>query len=281
MPPRKSSIVKSKKAEKKARLLVKLRHLAISVTVLVVVLWASAWFFLSNADAQTAQWVNNKIVTAAADIGFRVENILVEGRENSDRDILLALINIQKGDPIFRFHPEEAKELIERLPWVKTAHVERRLPQTIYIGLTERQPMALLQKADKSIVLIDKEGEVLANHDLDKFRNLLMVSGDEAPAHTESLLFLLEAQPIISERVDTAQRIEKRRWNIKLKNGILVKLPEKDMELALQTLVKHQEEEGILDKNIKMIDLRDPARIVVQSELGQAMSISSGAGIPL
>jgi hypothetical protein len=40
-----------------------------------------------------------------------------------------------------------------------------------------------------------------------------------------------------------------------------------------------QDTQGILDKNIKTIDLRDPARIVVRTELGRAMNIKASTQV--
>src|SRR3546814_9628127 len=58
---------------------------------------------------------------------------------------LLAALGIGRGEPILRFDPDAAHEAILALPWVKTASVERRLPDTIFVRIEERRPMALWQ----------------------------------------------------------------------------------------------------------------------------------------
>ena len=50
--------------------------------------------------------------SSSAQAGFKVDNILVEGRLNSDADVLRAVLNVERGDPIFAFDPAEAKEMI-------------------------------------------------------------------------------------------------------------------------------------------------------------------------
>lgn len=259
----------------------RLKQGGLALGIVVAVLWGAAWFFLSGANTKLHDWAIGETLDTTAKAGFKIERILVEGRVNADKETLLALLNVREGDPIFSLEPQQAKELIERLSWIKSARVERRLPGTIYIGLIERDPLALLRKADKSLVLIDEEGEELTNKNLKRFEDFLMVSGEGAPQSAKELIALLEAEPDLKTRTDSAMRIENRRWDLKLTSGAIVKLPEKDIGLALRTLAARQQSEGLLDKNLKMIDLRDSRRIVVQTALGKAMDLQADAGLPL
>lgn len=258
------------------------RRIAIVLGVLVACFWGGAWFFLSDLPVRLREMTADSALRAAADMGFRVENILVEGKNYTDGEALLALVNVRKGDPIFLFCPDTARELIENMSWVKTARVERRLPDTIYISLIEREPLALFRQGT-GLFLIDGEGQILTDRGLDRFGALMMVSGTGAPEHAQELVGMLAAEPAVQQRVDSASRIENRRWNLNFRDGKVVKLPEADMGLALRTLAIAQDEQGLLDKTIKTIDLRDPARMVVRTELGQAMNIRAGAvgGTPL
>ncbi|MGB3214751.1 MAG: cell division protein FtsQ/DivIB, partial [Alphaproteobacteria bacterium] len=81
------------------------------------------------------------------------------------------------------------------------------------------------------------------------------------------------------ERVDNAQLIENRRWNLLLKSGAVVKLPESDVGLALRTLALSQEKEQIMDWDISAIDLRDPGRIIFRTKLGKVREYKTGLGL--
>lgn len=212
-------------------------------------------------------------VSAAS--GFAVENILVEGRVYTDTDTLKAITNIQKGDPLFSFHPAEAQDMIEKLSWVRVAHVERRLPDTIYIGLEERKPLALWQR-EKRVSLIDEEGVVLTDHKLERFKDLMIVVGKQAPEKSPAFLKMLEAEPSIKERAEAASLVSDRRWDVKLESGAVVKFPEENLELALRRLAVTHEEEGILDKNVGVIDVREPDRITVRTKPGAVQEYKAG-----
>lgn len=256
------------------------RRAAIAGGALIFVLWLGAWFVLTGAGTRTYNWMGQKMLTASADMGYRVKDILVEGRVNADREALLDILAIGRGDPIFKFDPQTVKQKLLEMSWIRSAHVERRLPDTVYIRLQERTPIALWKKtAQEKIELVDNEGSTMKPEDLRPFMNLPMVTGEGAPAQTPDLLALLQAEPAVSERVDNAQLIENRRWNLLLKSGAVVKLPDSDVGLALRTLALSQEKEQIMDWDISAIDLRDPGRIIFRTKLGKVREYKTGLGL--
>ena len=229
--------------------------------------WLGSWFFMSGASTRLADWSHNKVLELSANRGFRVANIMVEGREHTDIEVLKAIINIKKDDPLFLFKPDSARDMLEKLSWVKTAKVERRLPDTIYVKLEERTPMALWQR-NKRLSLIDTEGVILTDNKLERFKDYIIVVGDNVPSVAPRFLKLLASEPTVLERVEAATFVSNRRWDIKLKNEVRVKLPEEETALALRRLAVMQGEGGLMDKNIKEIDVREPTRITIRTRPG-------------
>ncbi len=199
--------------------------------------------------------------------GFVVENILVEGRSYTDPDAIMAILNIKKGDPVFSFEPQPAQDMLNKLSWVKEARVQRRLPDTIYVGLVERKPMALWQYKGK-VKVIDEEGETLTSDKLARFKDLLIVTGEDAPGRAYLLIEALDFEPDIQQRSESAMLVSGRRWDLTLTGGIKVRLPEEEIGFALRRLASAHEESALLDKDIKSIDLREAERIIVQTRPG-------------
>ena len=222
---------------------------------------------LSGAMDRTHQKVQNKLYSVLADSGFRVENILVEGRTETDADVLRAIINLERGDPIFAFDPAETREMIERLSWVREAHVERRLPDTVYIGIVERKPMALWQYKNK-LRVIDADGVTLTDKLSANQKILPIVVGEYANEQAYNLLVMLEAEPDISSLVEAATWVGDRRWDLTLKNAMTVRLPEADIGLALSRLAQANTKDKILEKDLSVIDLRETDRITVRTRPG-------------
>ena len=71
------------------------------------------------------------------------------------------------------------------------------------------------------------------------------------------------AQPIAGA-IDYLEWIENRRWNIITQNGITVMLPETDPAGAIRGFISLNEKHNILERDIKTIDMRDSARILVK-----------------
>jgi cell division protein FtsQ len=112
--------------------------------------------------------------------------------------------------------------------------------------------------------LIDDEGRTLTSDNLDEFQSLPLVVGEDAPEHTADLLKLLGAEPSVADRIASAVRVGGRRWDLRLKNGMTVKLPEKDAELALSRLAKEEADRRLFNRQITSIDLRLPDEMVVE-----------------
>ena len=66
-------------------------------------------------------------------------------------------------------------------------------------------------------------------------------------------------------RVEAASWVGERRWDLTLKGGITVELPQGDPTPALRRLAMAQEKDAILDKTISSIDLRQPDRMMIRA----------------
>jgi cell division protein FtsQ len=75
---------------------------------------------------------------------------------------------------------------------------------------------------------------------------------------------ITKAATNIIDNLEYLEWIDNRRWNIITKHGITVMLPEDDPIAAIGTLVTMDKNNNILSKNIKILDMRDTARILVK-----------------
>ena len=253
------------------------RRLGIIAAIVVFIIWVGSWIWLSGAPQNAASWIKNVVVEKSIDAGFRVENILVEGRAYSDSEILLALINAEQGDPLLTFDPMGAAERIGKMSWVRDVTVQRRWPDAIYVGLTERIPIALWKSKDK-VFVIDERGAVITDFKLERFRDLLLIDGgQEAVLKSVDLIKNLQVEMLVYEHAEQAHWAGQRRWDLKLKSGVLVKLPEEDVALALRRLSRAQEDDNLLDKDLISIDLRDPLRMIIRTRPGAVHEYKSSA----
>ncbi|MDR2158272.1 MAG: cell division protein FtsQ/DivIB, partial [Holosporaceae bacterium] len=145
---------------------------------------------------------------------------------------------------------------------VKSAIVQRKLPDTIYVRVSERIPIAILQSKYK-LYLIDADGKILENDGIGNFSNLPIVIGEGAEKEADKFLRCLNEFPKIRRQLVFAMRIGKRRWNIKINRGITVKLPEKGLMHALGILEEISDGNGFFHDDISVIDLRMLDRVII------------------
>lgn len=210
-----------------------------------------------------------EVVENAAELGLaaglQVAEVVVEGRANTPPDLIRGAIGAELGDPMLGFSPNEARERLETIAWVKSAHVERRLPGTILVRLTEREPFAIWQHQGRFAV-IDRAGLVVETKTLDAFGPLPLVVGAGAEKHAAALYDLLLAHRNILARTQALVRVGERRWNLRLHSGTDVLLPEGQEAPALNRLSELQSRSALLDRPLVAVDMRLPDRLVVRQQ---------------
>jgi cell division protein FtsQ len=194
-----------------------------------------------------------------------IQDIVIEGRNHTPEELLDVALGVHQGDPILGFSLQEARARIEALSWVQSASVERRMPGTVLVRLEERKPFAIWQDKGK-FVLIGRDGQVVANENIAAFGELPLVVGAGAPQAAAPLLDALAAQPDLKPYVVAAVRVGERRWNLRLKSGADVMLPEGAESQALAKLMELQTSQALLDRPLATVDMRLPDRLVVRPQ---------------
>ncbi len=198
-----------------------------------------------------------------ADAGFTVQNVTLEGRAETAKKEIVRMLGIKRGDLMLYVDVDEARARLEALPWVQTAEVRRVWPNRIHVRIVERKPVALWQK-DGAVSVVDIDGKPIPGEDPARFASLPLIVGNGAEDQLGGLLALMKTQPNLKSRLKAAVRVGERRWNLRLANGVEVRLPEEGAEAALAELERLEREDAILSRDIKAIDLRFPDRFIVK-----------------
>lgn len=207
--------------------------------------------------------LGTSLAQTAAHLGLRVERVTVRGRLHTDPHQILASVGVRRGDPILSVDPAEVRRRLEALDWVAEAKVVRLLPDAVHIEITERRPFALWQRGGR-LTLIDRNGKPISDQAVPEARDLPLVVGDGAAEQAAGLMAMLVSEPALFHRVRAAVLVGARRWNLRLDNGIDVRLPEQDPAAAWRRLAQLEREHRLLEREVKAVDLRLPDRLVVQ-----------------
>jgi cell division protein FtsQ len=237
--------------------------ISLAVVVLTVGVGGPAWLWHGGWLGRTADSVWKSAMDESVRLGLSVQEVQLEGRHFASREDIAAAIGARRGAAILDFDLHAMRRRLEALPWVRAASVERRLPTMLRVRVRERRPMALWQRRGR-FVLVDDRGEPITDRDLGRFRDLVILVGHDAPRQAPTLFAMLASEPDLARRVAAATRVGDRRWNLKLKGGIQIELPEQDPHRAWRRLAVLDERHRILERDIRTIDMRLPDRLIVK-----------------
>jgi len=201
-----------------------------------------------------------------------VEQVTLSGLYYATRAELMKAAAVKPGDGMWGAVPAEIRERVLSVDWVDTARVTRLWPSTLKIEITEKEPFAIWQM-DKKFWLIDRRGRQITQERVEEFAGLPMVVGLGAPQKAAELVELLKRFPDMQRATKAAVRVGERRWNLHLKSGVQVMLPETGETEALKRLTKIDAEQQILARDIRAIDLRFPDRMIVKPRKGADQTI--------
>ncbi|MDR2766439.1 MAG: FtsQ-type POTRA domain-containing protein, partial [Holosporaceae bacterium] len=93
---------------------------------------------------------------------FCIKKIEFDGNERVPDVLLLKTSGLRYKGNIFAMSLEAVKERLENVAWIRSAVVQRKLPDRICITVAERIPIAILQSKHR-LYLVDAEGKILEN----------------------------------------------------------------------------------------------------------------------
>jgi cell division protein FtsQ len=234
--------------------------------LLSVLFLASAIVYGAIIGGQTG-----RLLTAAATgverlavaVGFGVKRVTVEGQRYATDSAITTALAAGPDTMMLGFDTDAAKARLESVPWIRHAQVMRLLPSTLQVVIEEREPYAVWQNKGKTFV-VDDQGVVLAPALPQAYPALPLVVGHGAGRHAAALYAQLEPYEALRGKMLAALRVGDRRWTLKLRTGAEIMLPDDSIDVALQSLTKLEQERGVLERDLAVIDLRLLDRITVR-----------------
>jgi cell division protein FtsQ len=196
-------------------------------------------------------------------MNFTLQNVFLEGQNHTKNSQIIDALNVRIGQSILSVPINDIKDNIENISWVKNAIIERKFPDSLFVKITERVPIAFWQSAGK-IYLIDSEGSPILEKDIKQYKDLVILIGEDAPLNVSSLLSIISKNPELYKLVSSATRVGERRWNIKFHNGLEVKLPEENPEKSWNYITNLYEHKNLFANGVTTIDLRIPDRLYIK-----------------
>jgi cell division protein FtsQ len=230
--------------------------------VLVAGLTAAAAAFGGGSMFDVSEGFGAMTDDLAVDAGFGVSEIRVAGVEGVRADEVRAVVMPDGRGSLLAANPAAVRERIEGLDWVASADVARRWPNQIRVTVERRDAFALWQHRG-AVQVVDADGQAVHEARPADHLHLPHLVGEGAATTAGPVLRALEQLPATRARVQALVRVGDRRWDLRLKNGMAVRLPEADPIGALANLERWQTDVRLLDRPLARIDLRLDGPVVV------------------
>jgi cell division protein FtsQ len=200
---------------------------------------------------------------AANAIGFRIAAISLTGPKEVSREKILAIAGVTTRASLLFLDADAARTRLLANPWIADAAVLKLYPDRLQITITERRAFALWQK-NGHVSVIAADGTILEPFIDDRYIGLPLVVGRGAERQADGFLSIVDRFPDIRSALRASILVAERRWDLVLKNGIDVHLPETDVAQALERLVTLDRDKKLLSRDITAVDLRLPDRVSVR-----------------
>lgn len=222
--------------------------------------------FLSSSALYGA-WLGGQVPVVAqavtARLGFAVDQVRVSGNKETSEIDILERLDLDGWTSLIGFDVEAARERIAGLPWVKGAAVRKVYPDALEVRIEEREPFAIWQHGSQ-LAIVEREGRVIAPFDGGRHSVLPLVIGYGAAEQAAEFVDKIRQYPELASRVKGFIRVAERRWDLRLENGITIRLPENREDAAIAEVLRLDREDGLLSRDIATVDLRLEDRLVIR-----------------
>src|SRR6201987_5942837 len=202
--------------------------------------------------AAVTDWLRGARDNAANALGFGIAAVSVSGGSQVSREQALALAGVTGRSSLLFFNAETARTQLLANPWIADAAVLKLYPDRLLITITERRAFALWQRNGQVNVIAD-DCTVLQPWVEDRYRGLPLVVGRGAEHRAKDFIGLIDRYSDIRSALRASVLVAERRWNLRLTNGLDVRLPENDLQVALDRLVKLDRDKNLLSRDIGSI----------------------------
>jgi len=213
--------------------------------------------------SDVAIWAKAARDEVANAVGLRIDAVSISGSKEVSREEILTTAGVTGHASLLFLDAAAARTRLLSNPWIADAAVLKLYPDRLQISITERQAFALWQNNGR-VSVIAADGTMLEPYIEDRYLDLPLVVGRGAELQAKAFFAVLDRFADVGASLRASVLVAERRWDLWLKNGIEIRLPESKVEQALELLTKLDREKQLLSRDIVAVDLRLPDRVSVR-----------------
>lgn len=184
-----------------------------------------------------------------------VKEIEINGASQNVKSEILNNLSFLKNSKVLSINLEKLQDYVNSLPWIYKSSVSRNLSGKITITILEINPYFLWKNDDGKYKIIssdDKLVNVKFNFPLEEL--ITIENGEEALKNSHGIRFLIYQDLDLLKNIKTL-RYNGYRWDIILKDGLIIKLPEDNTDKAYKKFLSLNKKYNLLDKDLEYVDV--------------------------
>lgn len=195
--------------------------------------------------------------------GFNIAAITINGQRELLSTEVLAIAGIRTQDSLLFLDLDAVRERLQAEPIISKASVRKLFPDQIVITIKERHADAIWQKGD-DLYVVSQTGQIIDKMRDKRFARLPFVVGPGADKKVAEYFSILTAAGPLRSKIRAGVLAAKRRWTIKFKNGLDLKLPGQSPERSMAFFASLALKHDLLEKNLLSVDMRVPGRLIAR-----------------
>ena len=234
-----------------------------TILILLFFLTIVIYIFLFY-DQKIFKQFNSIIENYSDKYQYSLSVVNINGLNNINEDEILNLIKPYKDSSIFLIPIKKIAKKISQNNWVKSINIQSNYKDTIEINIDESKPIGIYTTGIQNILFSD-DLKILENITNNEKRFSALIKFEGKNSLHESIKLIDSFPDDFIQYVDKAFLINQRRWDLELKNSILLKLPENNIKEALENYKKiyiNFSNEELIE--IESIDLRMKQKIILK-----------------
>ena len=188
----------------------------------------------------------------------KVENINITGLNNFDNEIILNNLKNLNLENIFFINKNKFSKIIDSNTLVEEFKVFKRYPSTLDREIKKTIFLAKINQNDK-IFIIGSNGKLSKNDPT--IKELPYIFGSPEISEIIKIKKIIEDSKISYDTIKNLYFFKSKRWDIELKNNILIKLSKNNVKESLNDVFKFMKDNNF--GNIRIIDARIKDQIII------------------
>ena len=194
---------------------------------------------------------------------YVLKTIEISNLNYLDKSEILHYLNSYKDKSIFLIPLNDISKDIKRNKWIKTIKISSNYINTLKIYIEEVEPFGIYENNNQKILFSSDLIFLEIIRYKQDYPELITFFGEDSIINSKKLLNKFDKE--FYDMIESVFYIEKRRWDILLKNKILLRFPENKIQNAIMNYKKIYANFSNKDlKVIKSIDLRISDQAIIK-----------------